>query len=202
MDGERRLRGDLPINDMTLTFWRQRCPRGRQPNGTRWHKVYRKTPYTSRYLSQDALDGGGGDTYSNEDAHKLGLHDLFVRLLTDPQTASRTIKSGRMRSSMASTTSVRTLKCPNGFAWLNIYLVDAALSSGLGLSSALPTTPFTADKWRIHLEMMHILEHVPCRDICDGGIFILSRYENLVPKMAKVLRNSVEQDIPAQDIVL
>ena len=63
-------------------------------------KSYRKTPYNSRYASKATMDddgsqvGGGGAPASvvyadmasaPADEHRLLLHDLFARLVTDPQ---------------------------------------------------------------------------------------------------------------------
>ncbi|CAB4062745.1 ATP1A [Lepeophtheirus salmonis] len=173
-------------------------------------KSFRKTPYNSRYMSQDNVDGP--DPFSNEDAHKIGLHDLFVRLLTDPANGLTNIQV-RAHEELYGLNEIReNLEVPE---WVRVSKhMFGGCSFILWFGALLCFTNYS-----IHCGQM---ENPPADDaylgtcllfvILGTGLFsyyqeyreacFVKQYQNLVPKMAKVLRNGVEEEILAEEIVL
>ena len=184
-------------------------------------KSYRKTPFSSRYASKatvtEADTNRGGTIYENPndapaDEHRLLLHDLFARLVTDPQMGL-TWPQARANLELFGPNEIMTAQevpewlrmCKNliggssSVLIIGVLLAFANYSIEVGKHEDPPLENlFLAVALIIVILITGILSYVQESKTAS----MARQYEQLVPQTARVIREGEETELPAEELDL
>eukprot|EP00095_Tigriopus_kingsejongensis_P006796 snap_masked-scaffold1064_size65302-processed-gene-0.1 protein:Tk06796 transcript:snap_masked-scaffold1064_size65302-processed-gene-0.1-mRNA-1 annotation:"sodium potassium-transporting atpase subunit alpha-like isoform x2" len=184
-------------------------------------KSYRKTPYASKYASKATINRAENamspvapidPSQAIADEHRLLLHELFGRLITDPQMGLSHIQAGAnlelhgpndIGTLLEAPAWVRFCKSLFGGAsillWIGVLLSFANYSIEVGKQEYAPVENVILG---VALLIVILITGILSFIQETKSVSLLRHREALMPDLTKVIREGEEHDVASDELVL